>query len=251
MLITKAVETLVLPPGFNVVAALLGLFFLRRWQRGAVTLIVISTLSLYVFSLPRIAQSLVTSLEVYPALTAQSLEESGAGAIVVLGGGIYPEAPEYGVDVLSSGALRRLRYAAYLRQLPALPILVTGGRVFGSGISEGELMQAFLEHEMSIAVSYVESHSLNTAENARYSRQILAPLGINEVIVITNAWHMSRAVQSFEREGFVVLPGPVEFIGPRLGPPGGLGWLPNLTALGRTTLSLREYAGQLWYLIRY
>ena len=251
VLITKAIETLVLPPGFNMVAVLLGLFVLRWWQRVGVGLIVISMVSLYVFSLPRLAQALVNSLETYPALSAQDLKESDAEAIVVRGGGIYPEAPEYGADTLSSSALPRLRYGAYIQRLTGLPIVVTGGRVFGVGISEGELMHAFLDQEMRATVAHVETRSLNTAENARYSMQFLEPLGIEQVIIITHARHMPRAVASFEREGFKVVPGPVEFIGPSMAYPGAFRWLPTLNALGNTTSALREYAGRLWYVIRY
>ena len=133
MLITKAVETLVLPPGFNMAAILVALLILRRWPKGAVTLILIATASLYVLSLPSLARALATSLETYPPLSIEAVKTSGAGAIVVLGGGIYANAPEYGADTLSSGALPRLRYGAYLHHLSALPILVTGGRVLRGG----------------------------------------------------------------------------------------------------------------------
>ena len=236
-----------LPPGFNVAAVLLGLCLLRRWRRCAVTLILIASLSLYVLSLPWLAQTMISSLETYSPLKIETVKISGAGAIVVLGAGIYPDAPEYAADTLSSGALPRLRYAAYLYRLTGLPVLVTGGRVFGEGVSEGELMAVFLEQEMGVEVAQVETASLNTAENARYSKQILEPLGVGHVVVVTNAWHMARAVASFEREGFAVLPAPIEYRGPSLGRPGLLGWLPNLGALGSTTLALREYLGRAWY----
>ena len=197
------------------------------------------------------ARMLVSSLETYAPLTLEAVNSSNAGVIVVLGGGIYPQAPEYGADALSSGALPRLRYGAYLHRLTGLPILVTGGRVFGVGVSEGELMEAFLEQEMGVEVAFVETRSLNTAENAHYSKQILEPRGVKQVVVITNAWHMARAVASFEREGLEVLPGPIEYLGPRLALPGALDWLPTLGSLGATTTALREYVGRLWYAIRY
>ena len=251
VLLTKAVETLVLPPGFNIVAVLVGLYLLRRWRKCAVLLILNASLSLYVLSLPWLARTLVGSLETHPPLSIETLESSSPGAIVVLGAGIYPDAPEYGEDTLSSSALPRLRYGAYLHRRTGLPVLVTGGRVFGEGVSEGELMKVFLETELGVEVAHVETASLNTAENAQYARQILEPLGVGHVVVVTHASHMARAVASFEREGFAVLPAPIEYLGPSLGRPGLLGWLPNLSALGATTSSPREYLGRAWYAIRY
>ena len=114
--------------------------------------------------------------------------------VMVLGAGIYSDAPEYGEDTLSSGVLPRLRYGAYLHRRTELSVLVTGGRVFGEGVSEGELMKVFLETELRVEVAYVETVSLNTAENAQYTRQILEPLGVGHVVVVTHASHMARAV---------------------------------------------------------
>ena len=111
-------------------------------RRGVADVVV--CVSLYVMSLPRVARSLVSSQEIYRPLTPQTVVASNAAVIIVLGGGIYADAPEYAADTLSSSALPRLRYAAYLHHLTELPILVTGGRVYGVGVSEGELMQAFL-----------------------------------------------------------------------------------------------------------
>ncbi len=47
---------------------------------------------------------------------------------MVLGGGRYRDAPEYGNDTVGEYTLVRLRYAAKLHRETGFPLLVTGGR---------------------------------------------------------------------------------------------------------------------------
>ena len=65
-------------------------------------------------------------------------EAQRAGAIVVLGGGRYDEAPEYGDDTISLAGLRRVRYAAVLQRRTGLPVLVSGGSVYAEPLPESE-----------------------------------------------------------------------------------------------------------------
>jgi uncharacterized SAM-binding protein YcdF (DUF218 family) len=50
----------------------------------------------------------------------------------------------------------------------------------------------------------VEPHSRNTAENARFSAAMLRRMGIGEVVVTSDPYHLLRARQLFRREGFEV-----------------------------------------------
>lgn len=249
--LSKLATALVLPPGFNIAAGLAGLCLLKRRRRTGLSLLLISLVSLYLLSIPWLARTLVSSLEAYPPLALSELEGREVGAIVVLGGGLYPKAPEYGKDTLGAGNLPRLRFAAHLHRETGLPILVTGGSVHGYGTPEGVLMKAFLERELKLPVTWLEDDARNTAENARLSRTLLEQAGIDEVVVVTHAWHMPRAVEAFERVGMVVAPAPVEFRGPMLNYAKPLRWLPHLSALGWSTTALHEYIGRLWYWIRY
>ena len=52
-------------------------------------------------------------------------------AIVILGGGVRRHAAEYGGDTLGQLTLERVRYGARVARLTGLPVLVSGGSVFG------------------------------------------------------------------------------------------------------------------------
>ena len=56
-----------------------------------------------------------------------------------------------------------------------------------------------------------ERESRNTAENARYSRELVKPQSGETWILITSANHMPRAVGCFQRVGWNVLPYPVDY----------------------------------------
>ena len=56
-----------------------------------------------------------------------------AQAIVVLGGGLYFDTPEYGGDTVGGSTLERLRYAATIARKTNLPVLVTGGAGWAGG----------------------------------------------------------------------------------------------------------------------
>ena len=79
---------------------------------------------LYAIAIPFVATRLLHSIE--SAYTEPTQDATGQ-AIVVLGGGFYPRAPEYGADTVSRRSLERVRYAAHLQKRMAKPILLAGG----------------------------------------------------------------------------------------------------------------------------
>jgi uncharacterized SAM-binding protein YcdF (DUF218 family) len=60
---------------------------------------------------------------------------------------------------------------------------------------------------------YIEGKSRNTIENAENTYHILDSIGIekNKVVLITSAFHMPRAKETFEKKGFKVRPYPCAF----------------------------------------
>ena len=217
----------------------------KRCNRSALCLLVASIGGLSVLSMPFTAQRLVQSLEIYPAVSPAMLAK--AQAIVVLGGGINPDQPEYAADVLNATSLERVRYAAFLYREHELPILVTGGNP-GGGEAEGWVMKRALEGLFNVPVHWLETQSINTAENAQFSWKILGKQGITTIALVTHATHMPRAKQVFEQAGFTVIPAPTGFH--NVETKGVMNFIPQANSLGLSNLALKEWVGRLWYWAR-
>ena len=244
-----ALKAFVLSSGLNLAGILIGLLVLKHHRRVGVALMVFSTVSLYLLALPVVARGLSAQIEIFPALSMTGGAQS-AQAIVVLGAGRYPDAPEYGGDTVSSSALQRLRYAARLHGETKLPILVTGGSVFGGRPAEGRLMSESLARDFGVAVTWIESRSRNTAQNASLSKRILDEAGVWRILLVTHAAHMRRAVAAFESQEFEVVPAPTGFLSHSTST-SWLRWLPSATALGQSHNVMHELLGSAWYRVRY
>jgi uncharacterized SAM-binding protein YcdF (DUF218 family) len=185
-------------------------------------------------------------------LTAAADAGSRPGAIVILGGGRYTEAPEYGgSDSVNTLALERLRYGAYLHRLTGLPILVSGGSPYAEKIPEAELMQAALVGDFRVKAKWVENQSANTHENAKYSKMMLAEAGVKRIYLVTHAAHMPRAVWSFENQGIDVVPAPMGFSTLNKEDRETLGYFPSAHGLRLSSNALRERLGLFWYQRKY
>ncbi len=246
------VKAAILPPGLNIIIFILGaLFFWRKFKKIGISLIVLACVTLYAFTTPLIAELLVLPLSKdFPALHLQSLTESeNAGAIVVLSSGRIP-APEYNGMTVSPTTLVRLRYAARLARVTKLPILVSGGTDYQGREAEAVLMQQVLEKDFLVPVRWAELRSQNTYENAKYCARILHNHGIKTIFLVTNAWHMRRAVYSFNLFHIHVIPAPTGysqyFIGSNFSR-----ILPDVAALRLSRIALHEYIGLLWYKFAY
>ncbi|HWQ95705.1 MAG TPA: YdcF family protein [Gammaproteobacteria bacterium] len=250
ILITRGIEAWLLPPGGLLLLIALGLILLRH-RRSAVALLLIALISLAVFSLPVTGKALMRQLEIYPALAAQDFRSAPAQAIVVLAGGRYADAPEYGGDTVSTYSLERLRYGMWLHKQTGLPLLLTGGDPFNEGSSEASLMRKVLLEDYHIE-AWTEDASTTTAGNAFLSKHLLEEKNIDTVYLVTSAWHMRRAVRIFEQAGLRVIPAPTHFLSlENTRVPPLLNWLPQAHALEKSNLALHELLGDVWYRLRY
>ncbi len=245
-IINNAIGDWLIPPGCLLLLAGWGVLRLRLRPRSGKALIVLSLAALWALSTPWLSRTLLQTLEAEPA---DPLLAPPAQAIVVLGGGKYYAAPEYGgTDTVSEPTLARLRYAAWLHRRTGKPILVSGGAPEGSTISEGQAMKAVLENEFKVTVAWTEDKSFNTFENAHASRATLQPLGIDRVYVVTHAWHMPRSKSIFIKAGFDVVPAPMHFATNfRLTI---LDFRPFAPALADSSHFFHEIIGLVWYRLK-
>ena len=104
-----------------------------------------------------------------------------------------------------------------------------------------------------------QPRSQNTYEDALYSSQMLKEKGITQVLLVTSAMHMPRSVALFEKQGFEVIPLPVDFSVTQddSAESQNGGWvnrvlnvIPSASNLALTTSALKEYLGMLIYTLQ-
>ncbi len=193
-----------------------------------------------------------------PALSAaraaelKSTARGGAPtAIVVLGSGVQPLAPEYGTANLSDQSLERLRYGVWLGRATGLPLAFSGGVGWGGaavdGASEAEVAARIAKQEFGHALRWTESTSRDTRENAAYSLALLGPAGVRHIVLVTHGWHMARALRAFNEAAAARLPG-LQIEAAPMGLARGvarlpLDWLPSAAGMVRFHQALHEVLG--------
>jgi len=233
---------LLLPPANGLLLiCLAGLYRGRRWAFGVAAF---GTALLVLQSLPPVAGALMASLEDRAGPVLQDTD--GAQAIVVLSGGLDLDAPEYGGDTAGERTLLRLRYGALLARRFDLPLLVTGGRPKDATRTEAAVMAEILEREFTVKVRWQEGESRNTAENASKSAAILRDAGVRRIVLVTQAFHMPRAVRLFRAAGLEVVPAPTQFKTAANSSLGPLDLLPQSNALRNSYFALHEWLGIAW-----
>ncbi|HKU70457.1 MAG TPA: YdcF family protein [Burkholderiales bacterium] len=245
-LITNSIAAWLLPPGFIVAALAAAWLFARRRPRLARALLGLSLVTLYALSTPIASLELKRLIEPQPG---GPLADTRGQAIVVLGGGLYFVAPEYGGDTVSTTTLARVRYAASLHRATGKPVVVTGGTANGD-TPEAVVMKRVLEGEFRVPVKWDERQSRTTLENARLTGELLKGSGIRRIYLVTHAWHMARSTLAFEHFGFEVIPAPTEFA-TRPKQLTIVDFLPNAGALLGSSQFVHEVIGIGWYHLRF
>ncbi|CAL1239975.1 YdcF family protein [Candidatus Methylocalor cossyra] len=239
--LTNLVAAVFLPPLCLLLPGLVGLKQLGVRPQLGRNLLTVSLLGLWLLCTPWVAGRLLATLEI-PFVPIRGDE---ADAIVVLGGGLYPEGREYGAGcTLNWRTLERVRYGAWLHRRTGRPILVTGGAPEGD-TPEGQVMKAVLEQEFGVPVAWVEDRAANTRENARFSAHLLREAGVRRIYLVSHVWHLPRAVREFEREGLTVVPAGTGYqpdAAPTL-----FDFVPSPKALATSYFAFHEWIGLVWY----
>lgn len=235
---------LALPPAGPLLLALLGLLLMgRRWLGGAVVSL-LGIASLWFLSCNAVGLGLAAALlpSIEP-LRPQGAQMSNVQAIVILGGGVLGQAPEYGQPQPSAATLERLRYGAWLARKTNKPLGFAGGvgwAAAGTGtVPEAEVARAFLHGDYGLELRWADSRSRDTAENARSMALAMGGDRIRRIALVTHFSHMPRARAAFEQAGFQVTAAPTGYPITRERPL--LEWLPSIHGLDLSRQVLREW----------
>lgn len=244
--LSKTLSLLAIPSNLLILIGLAGCALLpTRWSRLGRRLAAASIVLLAVLGFAPVGSLLAGTLENrFPAWSPSGAPLSG---IIVLGGAIDPDASaERGEPVIGQSVQRLTVLRKLARELPALPIVYSGGNgSLAGGPSEADVALTVLQ-DLGIPRERIvlERQSRNTAENATFSAELLKPQPGQHWLLVTSAQHMPRAVGCFRRAGFNVEAYPVTF----QTAPGLTGFASTLAAgLGHLDGASREWIGLVAY----
>lgn len=207
--IIKFIYGFILPPGgFVTLLVLLSIWLYRREKLAAKVLFII-TLLLYISVIPLTGNILTQTLEQRHTPPSQV----DGDVIVMLGGGATPDSPDIdGKGQLSGNGANRLLTTIRLYNQTKLPIILSGGQVFTNygneaNIAKRQLISLGVPEEKII----LENKSINTEQNAKFTKQLLKKHKLHKPILVTSAFHMERAIRNFNNLGISVQPYPTDY----------------------------------------
>lgn len=186
-----------------------------------------------------------------------SLTEQNVDGVIVLGGGLVAGSPNL---PLSNAAYKRALWGVMVAKSHDIPLIFSGAGLnkeyseadaFKTSMKELETFlhvkipetRKLTPHAFSILV---ENRSLDTYENAKFSKEIFIHSNIQKpkIYLVTSAFHMRRAIKLYKHFGFEVIPVPTDF---RISEEKKTLWdyFPNIWALENSYLALHEYVGNL------
>lgn len=239
----KILTSFLLPPGFFILVSIglgCGCLFRKKVRSGIVW--ILFGCVMWLVSINLVSDLLLRGLEKDVAIPSQYQGD----VLILLGGGTYDLAPDLtGSGTLSPESLARLITAQRLYQRLSVPVIISGGRVYGEVHSEAEISRRFL---MDLAVLpehiLIEDQSRDTFENAVYCARICREHHFIRPILVTSAFHMKRALLNFQKAGLDVIPFPAGY---KTWPHRTYDWedfLPN--KIEEVRIALKEYLGLIY-----
>jgi uncharacterized SAM-binding protein YcdF (DUF218 family) len=164
----------------------------------------------------------------------------GHTALIVLGDGTKRRAgtlvpPADGVSRIESGAHM---YRACRQQAQRCTLIMSGGDPQRHGASEADVYGRYLlARGIAPDDLQLETRSLNTYENAKFTARLLQDTHYDAIVLMTSRYHLHRALLDFEHFG--IQPQPVAVDTDTI----DYGWLPRLHNLRLALISLHEILG--------
>lgn len=247
-MLKKILTPFLLPPGIFIVllvSAAVWFLFKKYWKAALANLLI--AFFMWSLSILPVSNAMLRGLE-----SGLNLPKNPHGdVIILLGGGVYAEAPDLsGIGAPSADALPRIVTAVRLQKRLNIPVIVSAGRVFEYTSIEAPIVKRFLV-DLGVPPNEIilEDKSRDTFENAKYTGDICARAGYKNPILVTSAYHMKRALMSFRKFDMEVTPFPVEFMSYENEQYNWRHFLPH--SLRGASIAIHEYLGLMFYKLAY
>ena len=245
-LISKLSYIALMPLSWVSLLIILGFVF-RKKQKTARTLWIASLILFFIFGNDWLANKALSQWEM-PARAIASLSQQKYKTAIVTGGVTQRRQPDDRI-YYGPGADRVLHAATLYKEGIIEYIILSGGVVAApdTAASEAELMkQTLLLHGIPDSIIFTENRSINTYQNAVYTRVLLEQtpaIRSEKYLLITSAFHMRRAVACFKKQNIAVEPFPADFRTSVYGMNFLLQIVPSAAAFAKWDLIIREWAG--------
>jgi len=237
------------PPNMFILLAMIGVLCAWWWRRAGLILATAAMACLYIASMPLASFWLVDAAERLADAMPRLPASAPPGAIIVLAAEFRASNVPGGKDLPGPLTLERLAEAAREQRRTGLPILTSGGWLPYSNDSLAGTMARSLEDDFRVPIKWREERSRTTYENAVFTAKLLKADNVTTIVLVTQAWHMRRALWSFERAGLHAIPYPAPLTYDETGRIDD--YLPSISALEQSYRALHEAIGLAYYRLRY
>ena len=235
----KILPFFVSPLGIILLLLIISLFSKKRFFAFVALLV------LLVSSNPMVGNYLMKKLEYpYQPIPISSIKENDA--IVVLSGGLHHTGDEKNSTYEFNDPDRFFAGIDLIKKYKADKLIFTAGQLPWSdnGLPEGYVLK---DKAISLGVPgviLVTEKVKNTYEESIAVTKIVP--NNSSITLVTSAFHMQRSKYLFEKQGFNVMPYPVDFKSSN-SKVSIMSFLPDVNALNKTSLFIRENLGRLYY----
>lgn len=242
-------SNIILPlPVFWILLVIAFILYRRRKIKASRYLAFTTLIWLLLVSTPFIPNLLVKSLEKQfeTFSAAEMITTEKTVHILVLGCGHTNDERLPANNQLSVAALGRLAEGIRLhRQIQGSIIITSGSR------GKEEKPQSTVLAEAAVLLGVEPNHIMqqtlpeNTQQEAAEYKRIFG--GSTQLILVTNAVHMPRAMYLFCQAGLDPIPAPTNHLIKKGSKHNYCSWIPAAGNIRKMEIAIHEYAGMLWY----
>ncbi|MFT5634862.1 MAG: uncharacterized SAM-binding protein YcdF (DUF218 family) [Cognaticolwellia sp.] len=203
-LLKKIISLMIMPLSIIIILLVTAIIFYRLKPKLSFSALLTATALLFLSTFPPLSDSIMAPLEDnYPAFTQSS---KPVDYIIILGGAHTTVEGLPVTSQLNSSSLSRLVEAIRIYRLHPEAQIIT------SGFSGGDVSSNAEKVKQAAVLLGVPAHRIiteNFPQNTEEEAQLIAPRVINRnVVLVTSANHLPRAMAYFEKYGVNAIPAP-------------------------------------------